>query len=86
VVCSTLLHPSLGTLEKVIVPESRPGLEGVRTAEELAQRYPVELITESQIAFHVADCDLVLLGADSVMEGSWLFVCEKLEGCDVFRS
>jgi translation initiation factor 2B subunit (eIF-2B alpha/beta/delta family) len=52
---------------RVIVTESRPGLEGRRTAELCAQAgLSVRLITDASVFAALKDVDMVLMGADAV--------------------
>ncbi len=49
------------------VTESRPGMEGLKTAEEINRiGYPVKLIIDSAIRFFMKDIDKVLVGAEAV--------------------
>lgn len=53
---------------KVIVCESRPGLEGRILAKELLnQGIKVEIVTEAMMALKVLEVDTVLLGADQIL-------------------
>ena len=57
-----------GRLAAVTVLESRPGLEGRRTAEELAAAgIPTTLIADALGPVLVRECDAVIAGADSVL-------------------
>ncbi len=54
-------------LERVVIGEGRPRLEGRRLAQSLHGRIRrVELITDAQLAHFAARVDHVLLGADSI--------------------
>ncbi|MFQ6039211.1 MAG: NUDIX domain-containing protein [Candidatus Poribacteria bacterium] len=53
---------------KIIVTESRPLNEGVKTAERLSQEYNVTLITDAQAGYFMNNADIVLMGADSVLD------------------
>ncbi|MDP6475229.1 MAG: hypothetical protein QF894_10030 [Alphaproteobacteria bacterium] len=56
-----------GALERVVIGEGRPRLEGRRLAQSLHGRIRrVELITDAQLAHFAARVDHVLLGADSI--------------------
>jgi translation initiation factor eIF-2B subunit delta len=59
---------------RVIVSESRPLYEGLRTARALAGRgISVTLITEAQMALFVREAEAVVVGADSVQpDGSFV--------------
>ncbi len=49
------------------VTESRPGMEGLLTASEIARMgYRVRLIVDSAVRFFMKDIDLVLVGAEAV--------------------
>ena len=48
--------------------ESRPLLEGRKTAEILASKYEVNLITDSAIGKFISDVDLILTGIDSILK------------------
>jgi ribose 1,5-bisphosphate isomerase len=55
------------TVERVVIGEGRPRLEGRRLAQALHGRIArVELITDAQLAHFAARVDHVLLGADSI--------------------
>lgn len=69
---STTVMQILENLEgfecKVIMTESRPGIEGRRMARALSElKIPTTYITEAQISNFVRKADLVLMGADSVL-------------------
>jgi translation initiation factor 2B subunit (eIF-2B alpha/beta/delta family) len=51
----------------IIVTESRPLNEGVKTAKRLVQEYNVTLITDAQAGYFMNNADIVLMGADSVL-------------------
>ena len=54
---------------RVIIAESRPLNEGFRLAQKLAAlKIPTTLITDAQTGLFVKEADLVLVGADSIME------------------
>lgn len=58
-----------GRLERVIVCESRPLLEGRRLATDLAEAgIKVALITDAQVFSRMREVDGVLFGADAVLE------------------
>ncbi len=49
------------------VTESRPGMEGLVTAEKISELgYPVKLIVDSAVRFFMKDIDKVLVGAEAV--------------------
>ena len=48
--------------------ESRPLLEGRKTAEILASKYEVNLITDSAIGKFISDVNLILTGIDSILK------------------
>jgi len=50
------------------VLESRPLLEGHRTAKLLSQRFPTNLIIDAAMSDFIEQSDLVLIGADSVLK------------------
>lgn len=53
---------------KVILTESRPGMEGRNLARQLSKLgIPVEFITEAQMAYFVPQADKIILGADSLL-------------------
>ena len=57
-------------LSGVIVGESRPLLEGRRTAAELASRgVPVALITDAEMGIFVSSANFAVVGADTIMAG-----------------
>ena len=57
-----------GDPERVVVAESRPGAEGVEVAESLAEDgLDVVLTGDANIPDAVADADLVVFGADTVL-------------------
>ena len=51
----------------IIVTESRPLYEGVKTANRLSEKYDVTLITDAQAGYFIGQADIVLIGADSVL-------------------
>jgi translation initiation factor 2B subunit (eIF-2B alpha/beta/delta family)/8-oxo-dGTP pyrophosphatase MutT (NUDIX family) len=62
-----------GSLERLIVAESRPDREGVRVAERLAEDCAVTLTTDAAVGHVLAehDVDRVVVGADALLpEGS----------------
>lgn len=70
---STTVLAILETLQtancKVIMTEARPGIEGRRLARALSDfRIETTFIADAQIGCFISDADLVLLGADSVLE------------------
>jgi translation initiation factor 2B subunit (eIF-2B alpha/beta/delta family) len=55
-------------LQRVLVCEGRPLMEGRRLAEELQKRgVRVTLLTDAQAFTHMQDADMLLLGADTVL-------------------
>ncbi|MBW2467628.1 MAG: translation initiation factor eIF-2B [Deltaproteobacteria bacterium] len=53
---------------KVIVSEARPLCEGYRLAEKLSQmKIPTTLITDAQTGLFIAEADIVLVGADTIL-------------------
>lgn len=63
-----VLRSQSGPLE-VIVAESRPGLEGVALARDLAkQGIRVSVITDAQAGIFVPQADAVLVGCDAITE------------------
>ncbi|MFA5700072.1 MAG: hypothetical protein WC913_02225, partial [Desulfuromonas sp.] len=53
---------------RVIVAESRPLNEGVTVVQQLLQRgFEAILITEAQLGLFVAQADMALIGADSIL-------------------
>lgn len=71
---STVLRALLAAHEagkgiRVLCSEGRPALEGVRLAEALAAAAaPVQLCVDAALPALVAEADLVLVGADAVVE------------------
>ncbi|WP_028300512.1 translation initiation factor eIF-2B [Oceanospirillum beijerinckii] len=64
-----ILKSLQGSEFKVIMTESRPGIEGRRMARALSEmQVPTTYITEAQIGNFVRLADLVLIGADSVLQ------------------
>lgn len=54
---------------KVIISESRPLCEGYRLAEKLSQlNIPTTLITDAQSGLFVSKADMVLVGADAILQ------------------
>lgn len=53
--------------DRVVVLESRPGGEGVATAEALAADHAVTVTTDANVAGALADADALLVGADAVL-------------------
>lgn len=54
--------------QRVIVSETRPSLEGLRMARELAAHgVSLTLITEAQMALFVHEADAVVVGADTIL-------------------
>ncbi len=52
---------------KVVVTETRPKLQGLKTAKELVEMgVPIYYIVDSAGPFLVSTCDMVLVGADAV--------------------
>lgn len=66
----TLLHRyRMGGKLKVFVAESRPGLEGVTLARELAaEGINVTVITDAQVGIFAQRVDAVLVGCDAITE------------------
>lgn len=57
-----------GRATRVIAAEGRPGLEGRDLAKALAaEGVDVTLIVDAAVGLHVAEADLVLVGADAVL-------------------
>lgn len=73
---SSAVNEALARLRprRVIVSESRPLYEGLRTARELARSgISLTLITEAQMAIFVREAEAVVVGADSVQpDGSFV--------------
>jgi len=64
-----IMRAASDTPLNVTIAESRPGLEGVKLAEELASEgINVTLITDAEIGLFVEDSDCVLVGCDAVTE------------------
>lgn len=64
-----VLESLQGSEFKVIMTESRPGIEGRRMARKLSElQVPTTYITEAQIGIFMRFADLVLIGADSVLQ------------------
>jgi ribose 1,5-bisphosphate isomerase len=62
-----------GKPAKVLLSESRPAREGHAFAAELASRgAPTTLVVDAALPRLVADCDLILVGADTVSEDDFL--------------
>ena len=54
-------------IAKVIIPESRPLSEGIRTAEELLKiGVPVMVIIDAAMGFFCREADLAIVGADTI--------------------
>lgn len=51
----------------IIVTESRPLNEGIKTANRLSEKYDVALITDAQAGHFVGKADVLLIGADTVL-------------------
>jgi translation initiation factor 2B subunit (eIF-2B alpha/beta/delta family) len=52
---------------EVICPESRPLLEGLRTAQELGERgIRTRIVVDSAAPSLMAECDVVMVGADAI--------------------
>lgn len=51
----------------IIVTESRPLYEGVKTANRLSEEFDVTLITDAQAGHFIGQADVVLIGADTVL-------------------
>lgn len=58
---------SRGKNVHIIVTESRPLNEGVKTANRLSEKYDVTLITDAQAGHFIGQADIVLIGADTVL-------------------
>jgi translation initiation factor eIF-2B subunit delta len=53
---------------EVICPESRPLLEGLRTAQELGERgIRTRIVVDSAAPSLMGECDLVIVGADAIL-------------------
>ena len=66
----TVVNAILSSSKKnlhIIVTESRPLNEGVKTAERLSEKYDVTLITDAQAGHFIGQSDIVLIGADTVL-------------------
>jgi len=66
----TVVNAILGSSRKnlhIIVTESRPLNEGVKTAKRLSEKYDVTLITDAQAGHFIGQADIVLIGADTVL-------------------
>lgn len=66
----TVVNAVLGSNRKnlhIIVTESRPLNEGVKTAKRLSEKYDVTLITDAQAGHFIGQADIVLIGADTVL-------------------
>ncbi len=56
-------------IDKIFVCESRPGFEGRQTAEKLKDAgLKVVLITDAEAGFFIKEVDMVVVGADCVLE------------------
>ncbi|MCA9520720.1 MAG: NUDIX domain-containing protein [Myxococcales bacterium] len=56
-------------LERVVVTESRPGMEGRRTAQALARAgFDVELIVDAAAAHWMERVDAIVVGCDSILD------------------
>lgn len=63
-----LKNLSVTNKPKIFICESRPKYEGRLFANKLSMlQFPVQVITEAQIAEYVKKCDCVLIGADMVL-------------------
>lgn len=61
------IHQLRDSSVKVILTESRPGLEGRLLARQLSEwKIPVTVITDAAMALFLPRCDLALVGADSI--------------------
>jgi len=64
-----IMRAASDTPLNVTIAESRPGLEGVTLAKELASEgINVTLITDAEVGLFVEDSDCVLVGCDAVTE------------------
>lgn len=64
---SAILNEAAPGTTEIVVGESRPGLEGRLTAEDLKRAgLRVRLVTDAALARAVSDADLLLLGGDGV--------------------
>ena len=66
----TVVNAIVGSGRKnlhIIVTESRPLYEGVKTANRLSEKYGVTLITDAQAGHFIGQADIVLIGADTVL-------------------
>jgi len=64
---------SKGRFFSVIVTEGRPGFTGYKTAAALSELgIPVKVIIDSAMASHMEQVDLVLLGAEGIVENGGL--------------
>lgn len=71
--CREVLLLRKGSLEEVMVTESRPKREGVVLARELARAgLRVTIIGDAAIGVLVPRCDAVLVGADGITDGDIL--------------
>lgn len=53
---------------KAIITESRPGNEGVMLAKQLSDlEIPTQYITDAQMGLFIQQCDIALVGADTVL-------------------
>ncbi|KAL0487457.1 translation initiation factor eIF-2B subunit eif2b1 [Acrasis kona] len=70
VATATLIRASRsGKRFSVIIPESRPDVEGYKSARHLRDAgIPVTLIVDSAVAYHMGKVDFVLSGAEAVVE------------------
>ncbi len=58
---------------KVVVSESRPMFEGRKLAESLGKMgIPITLVIDAALSLYIKECDMVLVGADSISEKSFV--------------
>ena len=66
----------------VIVPEGRPEGSGVRMAQQLASRsIPVQIVLDSAVAHVMERVDMVLVGADAVVENGGIIAQVPIPSC-----
>lgn len=62
------LARAMPKLERVLVTESRPGMEGRRTAQVLARAgFEIELIVDAAAAHWIESVDAIVVGCDSIL-------------------
>ena len=58
-----------GIVMQLYIPESRPKSEGIETYRQLSEiGYPCKMIFDSAIAYVMEEVDMVLTGAEAVVE------------------